>query len=170
MSTALAKEIVRNTPLGPGQRMTAAALGEVSTAWGEGRVSGDALNYAESLFDSGGSLPNVDVGGGGGGGGIDTGDGSDEPEVDPDLVSVSDCVVSSESEIGVGETATLFAELANGNNQAVEATVRFEADNAAGAATTSVAAGRTGQASAELLFNSPGTYQFDASIEDVRPL
>lgn len=156
--TELAREIIDATDLRPGDAMTADALGEVSTAWGAGQVSTAAYEYAQELFNNDGSLPDIEI------------PDLEPPEVDPASVTVNDCSITSASDISVGETARLFAEVANGNNRAVEAEVRFEGGGMEAATLTTVAAGRTGQAEVEMFFNAPGEYQIDAFVNSVEPL
>jgi hypothetical protein len=69
MSERLAREIINNTPLSAGDRIDSASpdLGYVGTAYGEGRVSRAALDYAQQLYETGGRLPDPNSGGGGGG-------------------------------------------------------------------------------------------------------
>jgi len=159
MSETLTKEIVRNTPLRPGDRMQAEDLGEVVTVWAQNGLSDDALAYAQDLFESGSSLPNVDAG-------LEPPD----RDIDPNLVSVTDCTVTSSSEIEVGGRVTVSAEVANGNSRAARVIARFEATNAEGAAETVVAAGRKSPVSVTFVLNSPGTYDFEAFIEEANPL
>lgn len=159
MSETLTKEIVRNTPLRPGDPMTAEALGEVVTKWGQMEMSDDALRYAQDLFDRGGSLPNVDV--------------DLEPpdrDINPNLLSVTGCAITSSPAISAGETVEMTADVANGNSRAARAIVRFEAENAAGAVETVVAAGRKSQVGVELVLDAPGTYDFEAFVESASAL
>jgi hypothetical protein len=96
--------------------------------------------------------------------------GSDDPlEVDPSLVSITGCSITSPQNINVGETVTLTAEVANGNNRAVRASIGFRSTITA-VDTTTVAAGRKGRASVEIQFDDPGTYEFDTFINSVVPL
>ena len=70
MSERLAREIINNTPLSAGDRIDSASpdLGYVGTAYGEGRVSRAALDYAQQLYNTGGRLPDPNSDGGSGGG------------------------------------------------------------------------------------------------------
>jgi len=133
MSERLAREIINNTPLSAGDRIDSASpdLGYVGTAYGEGRVSRAALDYAQQLYNTGGRLPDPNSGGGSGGGGSGGGGGGgSDPSPEPDrsqLTASLDSLTSPQS--GVASIRwSVSNTITSGSGQTVGGTVEITVD------------------------------------------
>lgn len=127
-------------------------------AYNNGELSRSAAVALVSAYEDGSGIGRCGASGG------------DELGIDPELVSITSCTKPSPATISAGETTTLKAELANGNNRAVEVSVRFQSGGGGAVDTTTVAAGRTGKVSAGVRIDEPGEYQFEAVKNSVVPL
>jgi len=137
MSERLAREIINNTPLSAGDRIDSASpdLGYVGTAYGEGRVSRAALDYAQQLYNTGGRLPDPNSGGGSGGGGSGGGGGggsdpSPQPDPEPDRSQLSVRLenLSSFSPEQVTVYWSVTNEVTSGTGQQKSGTVAVDLD------------------------------------------